>query len=195
MFTGIIHQTAPILGVTDGPKFKRLTLPAPFTDVKPGDSIAVNGVCLTVAELSNSVLAFDVIQETLTKTNLGLLNPGDRVHLEQALAVGDRFDGHFVQGHVDGTATLLSATHTDTESRLTLQAPDTLAKFLSPKGSVALDGVSLTIAEVNGTHFQVALIPTTLKLTLLAHKTPGSVLNLECDMLAKSVVTFLEGRR
>src|SRR5436305_1244188 len=143
MFTGIITHTAPVTAVADGPFFKRLTLGSPFAEdagLKAGDSIAVNGVCLTLAEPPGRALAFDVIQETLAKTNLGSLTPGDRVHLERAMKIGDRFDGHFVQGHVDATATLTDVQFTEQECRLTLQAPDHLLKYLSPKASVALDG-------------------------------------------------------
>src|SRR5205814_8399291 len=129
--------------------FRRLTIGAHYADVKGGESVAVNGVCLTVAELSVAgEVGFDVIHETLQKTNLGLLNAGDEVHLERALRVGDRLDGHFVQGHVDGTARIVEQKASADEWRTTLEAPDQLQKYLAPKGSVALDGISLTIASV-----------------------------------------------
>src|SRR5262249_967425 len=126
---------------------------------------------------------------------LGQLHPGDRVHLERALRAGDRFDGHFVQGHVDGTAAITARNFTESECRLTLEAPDHLAKYLVPKGSVALDGVSLTIASLRAPKFDVALIPTTLQLTTLGQKPVGALVNFEADMLAKTIVTFLEQRR
>src|SRR5438093_1598564 len=110
MFTGIVEQSARIAAVADGPMFRRITLPALWADAKEGESIAVNGVCLTIAEISPRGLGFDVIQETLAKTNLGTLVSGDEVNLERALRVGDRIDGHFVQGHVDGTAELMKQT-------------------------------------------------------------------------------------
>ena len=107
MFTGIVEKSARVLGVVGGPKFSRLVLAADWQDVKLGESVAVNGVCLTVAELSPGELNFDVVQETLRRTNLGLLQKGDEAHVERSLRIGDRIDGHFVQGHVDGTAQLL----------------------------------------------------------------------------------------
>src|SRR5947209_2753599 len=181
MFTGIVTHTSAVAGIADGPLFKRLTLAIHFPDAKNGDSIAVNGVCLTVAEMTATTLAFDVIAETLSKTNLGQLNIGDRVHIERALRAGDRFDGHFVQGHVDGTAMLVDRKFSESECRLTLEAPDHLAKFLVPKGSVALDGVSLTIASLAIPRFDVALIPTTLQLTTLGQKSIGALINFEAD--------------
>jgi riboflavin synthase len=195
MFTGIVTHSAAVAGIADAPLFKRLTLAIHFDDTKPGDSVAVNGVCLTVAEMTRDTLAFDVIAETLDKTNLGQLNPGDRVHIERALRAGDRFDGHFVQGHVDGTALIVDRKFTQSECRLTLETPDHLAKYLVPKGSVALDGVSLTIASLAPPRFDVALIPTTLELTTLGHKPVGALVNFEADMLAKTIVTFLEQRQ
>src|SRR3954469_79837 len=115
MFTGIIEKTARLGAGSEGPMFRRLTLAAPWEDVKLGESIAVNGVCLTIAEITAGGLGFDVIQETLAKTNLGLLDAGDEVHLERALRVGDRFDGHMVQGHVDGVAPLVRQSSNDKE--------------------------------------------------------------------------------
>jgi riboflavin synthase len=194
MFTGIIEKTTRVLGVTDGPRFRRLTLASDWTDVRHGESVAVNGCCLTVAELSPGELAFDVIAETLDKTNLGSLLNGDRVNVERSLRVGDRFDGHFVQGHVDGVAKLIEVHTHDQDWRLTVECPAELAKYLVPKGSVAIDGVSLTIAAVDGAQFQVALIPTTLNLTTLRDRNPGWLFNFEADMFAKTIVSFLEGR-
>ncbi len=192
MFTGIIHKTARIMGVADVKSFRRLTIAAPWTDVRVGDSIAVNGVCLTVAEADRGELGFDVVLETLNKTNLGSLNASDEVHVEQSLRIGDRLDGHFVQGHVDGVARCLGQKNNVGEWRIRLLAPTPLAKFLTPKGSVTLDGVSLTLALVDGNEFEVALIPTTLNLTTLGRRSPGWLYNLECDVLAKTVISWLE---
>ncbi len=192
MFTGIIERTLRIQAVADGPHFRRLTLAADWTDVKHGESIAINGCCLTVAELGPGQLAFDVISESLAKTNLGLLQPGDAVNAERSLRVGDRLDGHFVQGHVDGTARLADVSSTADEWRLTIETPRELAKYLVPKGSVTIDGVSLTIAALDPAWFQVALIPTTLKLTTLEQKKPGWMFNLECDVMSKTIVSYLE---
>lgn len=195
MFTGIIEKTVAVIGVAKGPKFDRLTLAVDWNDVKDGESIAVNGVCLTVAERSAGELGFDVIQETLCKTNLGSLSAGDEVHVERSLRIGDRLDGHFVQGHVDGTARLVDQKADENEWRLTLEAPAGLAHYIIPKGSVTLDGVSLTIADVKGSHFEVALIPTTVRLTTLARRAIGFPYNLECDILVKTIVATLERLR
>ena len=195
MFTGIVEKTVRVIGVADGPKFKRVTLATSWDDVKDGESVAVNGVCLTVAQRSPGELGFDVVQETLDKTNLKLLGPGDDVHVERSLRVGDRIDGHFVQGHVDGTALLVEQTSDDKEWRLRCQAPPHLARFLVPKGSVCLDGVSLTLASVRDNEFEVALIPTTVNLTALARRSPGWPYNLEADVISKTVVSWLERQR
>lgn len=195
MFTGIIEKTTRVIGVADGAMFRRLTLACNWPDVRAGESIAVNGACLTVAEIAPGELGFDVIAETLGKTNLGLIEQGQAVHVERSLRIGDRLDGHFVQGHVDGTAHLIETISNDQEYRMRLEAPDDLAKYLVPKGSVTLDGVSLTLAAVDGKEFEVALIPTTLQLTLLGRRGPGWPFNLECDCLAKTVVAWLERTR
>lgn len=192
MFTGIVERSLPLMAATDGPSFRRLTIQNVWPDVKAGDSIALNGVCLTVAEISAASLGFDVIPETLAKTNLGLLKPGDPIHIERAMLVGSRIDGHFVQGHVDATATLLEIITAKDEFRLKVETPANLAKYLIPKGSVTLDGVSLTIAAINGDSFEVALIPTTLAITSLGKRPAHWPLNIECDVMAKTIVTYLE---
>jgi riboflavin synthase len=206
MFTGIIHHLATVVSIHPTPAGVRLVLTNPFaadSQPKAGDSIATNGVCLTVVSPPNPNLHFDVIPETLQKTNLNRLAPGHKVHLEQSLRAGDRIDGHFVQGHVDGTATVTRISTQkpnpndpwDAEYRLHLQCPPHLIKYLIPKGSVSLDGVSLTLANIDANGqggFEVALIPTTLNLTTLGQHHPGDQLNLECDATAKTIVTTLE---
>ena len=192
MFTGIIERTLLVVRVTDQPNYRRLTLTNPWADVSHGQSIAINGCCLTVAEISGNQLAFDVIPETLSKTNLSSLKPGESVNAERSLRVGDRIDGHFVQGHVDGTARLLEVSTGKHEWRLTIESPQHLSKYLIPKGSIAIDGVSLTLAGVSGNQFQVALIPTTLELTTLKEKQPGWLFNLETDAFSKTIVSYLE---
>jgi riboflavin synthase len=192
MFTGIVEKTVPITHVAEGPLSRRLTLGADWPDVRPGQSIAVNGCCLTVAELHHGQPCFDVIPETLAKTNLGLLKAGDAVNVERSMQIGDRIDGHFVQGHVDGRALLIDAKSGGEDWRLTLQAPPELAKYIVPKGSVTLDGVSLTFASIRGNIFEVALIPTTLKLTTLGQKSIGWPFNLETDVLSKTIISWLE---
>lgn len=198
MFTGIVERSLPVLRVSPTPTGIRLVLPNPWADVKHGESIAVNGVCLTVAEFfeddGKSAIAFDAIPETLSKTNLGRLKSNDEVHVERSLRVGDRLDGHMVQGHVDGTVKILSQIETADEWRIRVELPNEFARYLVPKGSVTLDGVSLTIAALSDTSFEVALIPTTLAITRLGQRPIGWPLNVECDMMAKTVVRFLELR-
>ena len=194
MFTGIVERTLRIASVSDGTGFVRLNLAADWNDVKPGESVAVNGVCLTVAEITPPVLGFDVIPETLGKTNLGLLKAGDLVNVERSLRAGDRIDGHFVQGHIDGTARLLDQTSDGGETRLTVHPPMELMRFVVPKGSVAIDGVSLTVASVAKDRFEVALIPTTLNLTTLGTRPIGWPFNFEADVLSKTIVSWLERR-
>ena len=195
MFTGIVERTVRVIGAADGPKFRRLTVAADWPDVRDGESVAVNGVCLTVAERSPGQLGFDVVKETLARTNLGQLQGGDEVHVERSLRVGDRIDGHFVQGHVDGVAVLREQIANDNEWRLTLEPPRVLMPYVIPKGSVALDGVSLTVASLTPTTFDVALIPTTVTMTALARRAVGWRFNLESDILSKTVVAWLERQK
>ena len=195
MFTGIIERSVRVIGVTQGPAFIRLTLVNPWDDVANGESIAVNGVCLTVAELSPGEMGFDVVKETLNRTNLGLLKAGDAVHVERSLRVGDRLSGHFVQGHVDGTAQLIrQGGISPDEWRMVLECQPEVAIYLTPKGSVTLDGVSLTIAAVSGNQFEVALIPTTLQITELGRREVGWPFNFEADILTRTVVSWLAAR-
>jgi riboflavin synthase len=195
VFTGIIERNATVIAVADGAGFVRLTIASDWPDVRAGESVAVNGVCLTAAELAPGKVGFDVIPETLSKTNLGLLRQGDEVHVERSLQVGARIDGHFVQGHVDGTGPLVNQVADGREWRLTIEAPPAVGKFLVPKGSICVDGVSLTIAALDGNRFDVALIPTTLSLTTLGKRNIGYPFNLEADVISKSVVSFLERRQ
>jgi riboflavin synthase len=192
MFTGIIHKLARVVAVSDHPRGRRLILSAPWADHQIGESTAINGVCLTVAQIQNNTLAYDVIQETLDKTNLGLLKVHDEVHIERSLRVGDPLDGHFVQGHVDATGKLLDRIDNTQETRLRIETLPELAKYLVSKGSIAIDGVSLTLARVDANIFEVALIPTTLQLTTLGRHPIGYPYNLECDTLAKTIVNYLE---
>lgn len=195
MFTGIIERPLPILVAVDHKGGRRIELPNIWPDVTLGESVAINGCCLTVAAMDERRLAFDVIRESLDKTNLGTLNAGDPVNVERALRFGGRLDGHFVQGHVDGIGTFVNKIATDDEWRYTIEAPPSVAKYLSPKGSVCVDGVSLTIASLDGHRFDIALIPTTLKLTTLKDRVVGYSFNLEADLIAKQIVTFLDARK
>jgi len=192
VFTGIIEQTVCIQTIGDGDGMRRLKLATPWNDLRLGESIAVNGCCLTVARQSGTEIEFDVVAQTISLTNLGRLKVGDEVHLERSLQANGRIDGHFVQGHIDGVAELLARSDRKGETRLTLRTPAALVKYIVPQGSVALDGVSLTIAGVKDDQFEVALIPTTLDRTALARRPIGWPMNLEADILAKTIVFWLE---
>lgn len=194
MFTGIVEKHVPVLEILQKPMAWRIWIENAWTDLAHGESVALNGCCLTIAEMTPNRLGFDVIKETLEKTNLGRLKSGDRVNVERALRVGDRLDGHFVQGHVDGTGELVDVVKTADEVRLTIEPPEGLRKYLVHKGSVAIDGVSLTIAAVRGNRFDVALIPTTLQLTTLGDRAIGWPFNLEADIVSKHIVAWLEAR-
>lgn len=193
MFTGIIENTATIVASQSVAGGRRLRLSGcPWSSqCKPGDSVAVNGVCLTVTRHTNDALEFDVIKETLEKTTLGDKRTGDIVNLERSIQPGGRFDGHFVQGHVDGTAVVERADSSPQEWVVWLRPESHLRPFMIPKGSVAIDGVSLTIAAVSDTSFSVALIPTTLERTTFSSLAQNDRVNIESDMIVRAVVHHL----
>ncbi len=193
MFTGIIEAVGAIVeqrSVSTGQRLS-VTAGALADNCAPGASISVSGVCLTVAEAAPPLLVFDVIRETLTKSALGQRRPGDAVNLERSLRVGDRLDGHFVQGHVDGTAIIESVVASPEEYVLWLRPQPALRPYVIPKGSVAVEGVSLTVAAIDKALFSVALIPTTLERTNLSSFRRGGVMNLETDIIARTVVHSL----
>ncbi|MDV6013252.1 riboflavin synthase [Haloechinothrix sp. LS1_15] len=194
MFTGIVEEIGEIVGIEHVPSAARLAVSAPLvtTDARHGDSIAVNGVCLTVVDVSGSQFTVDVVHETLQRSSLGKVHIGDRVNLERASAVGDRFGGHIVQGHVDGVGTFLSR-GPDGMTRFSL--PPELNRYVVEKGSIAVDGVSLTVARLDGDEFSVALIPTTLEMTVLGAKAPSDPVNIEVDILAKYVEKLIRPHR
>ncbi|MEX0774784.1 MAG: riboflavin synthase [Phycisphaeraceae bacterium] len=161
----------------------------------PGDSVSVSGVCLTVVEATDQTLAFDVIQETLDKTSLGGRKEGDRVNLEHALLPTTPMGGHFVQGHVDGVGHVVKVIRSAEEVRLTVRPPAELMDYIVPKGSVTIDGVSLTIAAVGQDDFDVALIPTTLDITTLGTTGEGDRVNLETDIVSKTIVHWLRRQK
>jgi len=189
MFTGIVEELGTIAGVDRGTDSARLTVRGPLVtrDATHGASIAVNGVCLTVVEHADGEFTVDVMAETLSRSSLGSLRAGDRVNLERAMAAGGRFGGHVVQGHVDGTAQVLERVPGDRWEIVRLSLPAGLARYVVEKGSITVDGVSLTVASVVDTSFTVSLIPTTLDLTTLGHTGIGDLVNLEVDVLAKYV--------
>lgn len=196
MFTGIIEELGEVEAlVRDGDAGRlRLRGPRVTEDAAPGDSIAVNGVCLTVVETHGGTFTVDVMAETLGRSNLGGLAPGDRVNLERPTRLGGRLGGHLVQGHVDGTGTVLSRTPGEGHETVAFSLPEKLARYVVEKGSVAVDGVSLTVVRAAGDHFTVGLIPTTLQLTTLGLRRPGDRVNLEVDVVGKYVESLLAHR-
>jgi riboflavin synthase len=187
MFTGLIQRVGEILRVRPRTAGKSIEIKhaASWDDVILGESIAVDGACLTVTEVHADRFSVDVSYESLEKTTLGAAAPGRRVHLERALRLTDRLGGHLVSGHVDGVAVLRSIRPRGEFRELLIDAPKELMHQVAPKGSVALDGVSLTVNEVSGNTFQVAVIPHTLSETTLAAWRPGRKINLETDLVAK----------
>ncbi len=196
MFTGIVESSGTVTAVSNAPGGRRLAVDvgAMAAECALGASVAVSGVCLTVAAARPPVLEFDVITETLEKSTLGRLAVGGRVNLERSLRVGDRLDGHFVQGHVDGRATVVRVTRSAKEWVVALRAEAHLRPCIVPKGSITIDGVSLTVAAVEADSFSVALIPTTLERTTLGALAAGDVVNIESDIVARTVVHWLEQR-
>ena len=196
MFTGIVEELGTVSAIEHGADSAvlRITGPLVVSDAVHGASIAVNGVCLTVTEHDSEQFAVDVMAETLSRSALGALRPGDRVNLERAMPADGRFGGHVVQGHVDGTATITRRTPGDRWETVDLTLPPGLAAYVVEKGSITVDGVSLTVASVTDDSFSVSLIPTTLALTTLGHKGVGDVVNLEVDVIAKYVERLLGAR-
>lgn len=194
MFTGIVETTGTVIASQPVAGGRRLTVDAGIVadDAINGASISVNGVCLTVTQKKGTQLVFDVISETLNRSNLGKLNTGDKVNLERSLRSDSRLDGHFVQGHVDGTADVVRKIASDREWVLWLRADAASRRYIVPKGSIAIDGISLTIAEVRGDEFSVAIIPTTLERTNLGARKPGDRVNLESDVIVRTVVHTIE---
>lgn len=190
MFTGIVECTGTITNTrtVPGGRHLRIEVGSIADECRPGASICVSGVCLTVAEVTGQAVSFDVITETLERSTLGTKRTGDRVNLERSLRADDRLDGHFVQGHVDGTAKI-SRVDTASGQNIVWFIPEPqLVPFIIPKGSVAIDGVSLTIAAVEDRTFSVALIPTTLARTTLSTQMPGHRVNIETDIITRTVV-------
>ncbi|QLE71160.1 riboflavin synthase [Streptomyces rectiverticillatus] len=193
MFTGIVEELGEVVSVEnlgDSSLF-RLRGPIVTEDAKHGDSIAVNGVCLTVVETADGEFTADVMAESLKRSSLGALVPGSRVNLERPMALGGRLGGHLVQGHVDGTGTVLERIPGEHWEIVKIGLPAGLSRYVVDKGSITVDGISLTVVEAGDEHFTVSLIPTTLELTTLGIKQPGDPVNLEVDVLAKYVERLL----
>ncbi|WP_435206352.1 riboflavin synthase [Micromonospora sp. bgisy143] len=197
MFTGIVEELGEIVRVTATAGDSALIAvrgPLVTSDARHGDSIAVNGVCLTVVDAADGVFTADVMGETLRRSALGALRPGDPVNLERAAALGSRLGGHLVQGHVDGVGELISREPAEQWETVRFRLPAELSRYVVEKGSITIDGVSLTVAAVGVDEFAVGLIPTTLKLTTLGAKGVGDPVNLEVDVVAKYVERLLGSR-
>ncbi|MBM3437406.1 MAG: riboflavin synthase [Bacteroidetes bacterium] len=192
MFTGIIEETGKIISVNRGVRSAVLRIGAKkiLTDIKTGDSISVNGVCLTVTSCDPGGFSADVAPETLGVTNLGSLIAGSKVNLERALTFNDRLGGHLVSGHVDGTGEISAVIRLDNAIMVSIKTDENLMKYIIHKGSVAVDGISLTVAELKRDGFVVSVIPHTALDTTLASKKKGDRVNLECDMIGKYVEKF-----
>ncbi|MCX5395820.1 riboflavin synthase [Streptomyces sp. NBC_00102] len=196
MFTGIVEELGEVTAVEvldDASRF-RLRGPVVTEGAKHGDSIAVNGVCLTVVETGEHEFTADVMAETLKRSSLGALTAGSRVNLERPMALGGRLGGHIVQGHVDGTGHIVSRTPSENWEIVKVSLPAGLTRYVVEKGSITVDGVSLTVVDAGPDHFTISLIPTTLALTTLGLKQPGDPVNLEVDVIAKYVERLLGDR-
>ncbi|WP_068401844.1 riboflavin synthase [Kribbia dieselivorans] len=191
MFTGIIEELGEVIAVEQLPDSVRLTIagPAVTADAAHGDSIAVNGVCLTVIDEQPTDGRFtaDVMAETLNRSSLGVLQAGSRVNLERPMVLGGRLDGHLVQGHVDGVGQITQRTPGEDWEVVRISLPTNLSRYVVEKGSITVDGISLTVVEAHDDWFSISLIPTTLALTTLGHKQIGDPVNLEVDVIAKYV--------
>jgi riboflavin synthase len=189
VFTGIVEELGQVVAVEPFPDAARLAISGTLvtSDARHGDSIAVNGVCLTVVDVENAVFTVDVIKETLDRSTLGTLRAGSRVNLERAVRADQRMGGHIVQGHVDGTGILLDRAPAEHWDVIRVSLPAGLARYVVEKGSITVDGVSLTVAALDTESFSIGLIPTTLQMTTLGNKNPGDPVNLEVDVIAKYV--------
>ncbi len=196
MFTGIIEETGEIISNQKGAKSAVLTIKGDliFSDLKLGDSVAVNGVCLTVADLTNHQFKADVMNETLSRSNLGMLQTGSKVNLERAMRADGRFGGHIVSGHIDGTGRITGIRKDDNAVWITISAPENILRYIIEKGSVAIDGISLTVAKISDNDFSVSVIPHTGKSTTLLSKNLGSTVNLENDIIGKYTEKLLKIR-
>lgn len=193
MFTGIVEEIGTVFSVTQGAKAAKLALQGNliFEDMHIGDSIAVNGVCLTVTEKTSNTFIVDVMPETLRRSSLGKLSKGSKVNMERAMAANGRFGGHIVSGHIDGTGEIESFIREDNAVWVTVKASPKLLKYIIEKGSIAIDGISLTVAYVDDRCFKVSLIPHTASNTTLLAKKAGDIVNLENDIVGKYIDKLL----
>lgn len=193
MFTGIIEELGTVRAIRRGPQWAEISISAHtvLSDLKIGDSVAVNGVCLTATSKDSGGFTADVMHETLNRSSLGTLTPGSHVNLERAMAAGGRFGGHIVSGHIDGVGTIAQVRRDGIALWYTISADPALLRYVVEKGSITVDGISLTVAWVEADRFAVSIIPHTASITLLGEKGAGDVVNLETDLLAKYVEKLL----
>ena len=193
MFTGLIEEIGTVESVKKGPKSATISIKAKkiLEDMVPGDSIATNGVCLTATSFTPDSFKVDVMAETMRKSNLNSLSPGNKVNLERALKLGERLGGHIVSGHIDGTGTIEDFRQEDNAVWVSITAPPDILKYIINKGSIAVDGISLTVAYVDNKCFKVSIIPLTKDETTLIGKNMGDEVNLEVDMIGKYVERLL----
>lgn len=192
MFTGIIEEIGVVENIVQSSKSCRLTIKANkiFDDLKLGDSVAVNGVCLTAAEISPPYFTVDVMAETMRRTSFSSFKKGSCANLERAMQMNGRFGGHIVSGHIDGTGTVLSMVREDNAVWVTIGADSAIMRYIIEKGSVALDGISLTVASLKNDRFSVSIIPHTAQQTTLLGKKSGDKINIECDLVGKYIEKF-----
>lgn len=193
MFTGIVEEIGVISGIKQGKNSEILTIKAKkvLEDTKIGDSIAVNGICLTVTALYSDSFTADVMHETINRSSLSKLKYGSKVNLERAMPVNGRFGGHIVSGHVDGTGTIINIKPDDNAIWYKIQANQQILRYIVQKGSITIDGISLTVAKVSETDFSISAIPHTVEQTILKEKRQGDIVNLETDILAKYIEKLL----
>ncbi|MFZ0493058.1 MAG: riboflavin synthase [Acidimicrobiia bacterium] len=195
MFTGIVEAVGTVRSIEGTDQGKRLLIGTDLDGLAVGDSLSVNGVCLTIVARTPAGIQADVVHETLVRTDLGNLTPGDQVDLERPMRADGRFDGHIVQGHVDGIGIVSRLQPEGDSIRVRIDVPDELARYIAEKGSVAVDGVSLTVTLAGQGWFEVALIPHTLDVTVLGRRPVGGRVNIEVDVIAKYVERLMGGPR
>lgn len=199
MFTGIVEGMGRVRSVSKSRKgadtIMRVSLGRLGRGLKRGDSVSINGACLTVTKLSKGDAEFEMVAETIRRTNLGRVRPGDKVNIERSMKVGDRLEGHFVLGHVDGTGTIEDVQNLPSETKVWIRLGEGLAKSLVSKGSIAVDGVSLTLVDIEGDLISISLIPHTLGATTLGLRKKGDLVNIETDILGKYVASNLSSTK
>mgnify|MGYP001365402528 FL=1 len=187
MFTGIIEDLCEVINIDKFANYTNISISSKFDDVKIGASIAVNGACLTVVNINEKSLSFDVINETLEKTNLKFIKTGDLINIERCMRINDRIDGHIVQGHIECLGELISKISNDGETNIKIKIDNNYMKYCIYKGSIALDGISLTISKIDNDHIECSIIPHTLNNTTLKIRKEGDMLNIETDMISKYI--------